>query len=81
MYSIFSPYFFTSGILYIRYPYKPYSLVLRLGENMFLAKVSSKFQITIPKEVRESLGIRPGDYVAFIIKDNEVVMRKAKIEI
>ncbi len=48
---------------------------------MFLAKVSSKFQITIPKEVRESLGIRPGDYVAFIIKDNEVVMRKAKIEI
>jgi len=48
---------------------------------MLLAKVSSKFQVTIPKEVRERLGLKEGDYVAFIIRDDEVVIKKAKIEL
>ena len=33
-----------------------------------IATVSSKFQISIPKEVREQLGLRPGQKVAFIAK-------------
>ena len=48
---------------------------------MILAKVSGKYLITIPKEVREALDIKPGDYIAFIIRDNEVVIRKARIEL
>ena len=33
-----------------------------------IATVSSKFQISIPKEVRDHLGLRPGEKVAFIAK-------------
>ena len=32
------------------------------------ATVSSKFQISIPKEVREHLGLRAGEKVTFIAK-------------
>ena len=38
------------------------------------ATVSSKFQIAIPKEVRERLGLRPGQKVAFIAKLDGVMM-------
>lgn len=37
------------------------------------AKVTSKGQVTIPKPVREQLGIRPGDEVEFI--DDRGVVR------
>jgi AbrB family looped-hinge helix DNA binding protein len=33
-----------------------------------VATVSSKFQISIPKEVRDHFGLRPGQKVAFIAK-------------
>jgi AbrB family looped-hinge helix DNA binding protein len=33
-----------------------------------IATVASKFQISIPKEVRDQLGLRPGQKVAFIAK-------------
>jgi AbrB family looped-hinge helix DNA binding protein len=33
-----------------------------------IATLSSKFQISIPKEVRDQLGLRPGEKVAFIAK-------------
>ena len=38
------------------------------------ASVTSKGQVTIPKKVRESLGIGPGSEVSFILKDGEAVM-------
>jgi len=47
---------------------------------MIIAKVSKKYLVTIPKEVREALDLKEGDYVAFIIRDKEVVMRKVRIE-
>ncbi len=38
------------------------------------ASVTSKGQITIPKKVRERLGIGQGSEVSFILKDGEAVM-------
>jgi AbrB family looped-hinge helix DNA binding protein len=32
-----------------------------------LATVSSKYQVVIPKSIRESMGIKPGDKVRFML--------------
>ena len=39
-------------------------------------KVSSKGQVTIPKAVREKLGLRPGDKVDFYEKNGWFYLRK-----
>jgi antitoxin PrlF len=40
------------------------------------ATLTSKGQTTIPKEIRESLGIKPGDRMTFtLMPDGTVVMR------
>lgn len=41
------------------------------------AKVTSKGQITIPKDVREVLGIGAGDTVMFRVADSRVVFTRA----
>ena len=38
------------------------------------ASVTSKGQVTIPKNIRSKLGIESGSKVSFILKDGEVVM-------
>ena len=38
------------------------------------ASVTSKGQVTIPKKIRERLGINPGSEVSFILKDGEAAM-------
>lgn len=38
------------------------------------AKITSKGQITIPKEVRQALGLKTGKEVVFIIKGKEATM-------
>ncbi len=47
---------------------------------MTKAKVTSKGQITIPKEVRERLGLRPGDEVEFVESDGGIGIRKEVAE-
>ena len=42
------------------------------------SRVTAKGQTTIPKEIRERLGIRPGDRVAFIVRGDEVILRPVK---
>lgn len=41
------------------------------------SKVTSKFQATIPADIRGLLGIRQGDTVAFEKKGEDIVLRKA----
>ncbi len=48
---------------------------------MPLTKVSHKFQVVIPKEIREILGISKGDTLQVYEKDNEIVMKKAEAKI
>jgi AbrB family looped-hinge helix DNA binding protein len=38
------------------------------------AKLTSKGQITVPKEVREALGVHTGDRLAFRIRDDGTVL-------
>jgi AbrB family looped-hinge helix DNA binding protein len=41
------------------------------------ARVSSKGQVTIPKDVRDSLGLCEGSYVDLVIEDGEATLRSA----
>jgi len=43
-------------------------------------KVTSKFQVTIPKEVREKVGVRPGEIVSVeSVGEEEIVVRRFRI--
>lgn len=45
--------------------------------SMIKSKVTSKFQATIPAEIRKTLGLRGGDTVAFEVIKGEVRLRRA----
>ena len=45
-----------------------------------VSQVSSKGQVTIPKEIREALGITEGDRVIFETDGNHVTLRKVSGE-
>jgi antitoxin PrlF len=40
------------------------------------SSISSKGQVTVPKQVRDKLGLRPGTVVEFEFTESGVVMRK-----
>ncbi len=43
------------------------------------AKVMAKGQITLPKDIREGLGVKTGDRVTLIRQDNQVIMMNAAV--
>lgn len=43
----------------------------------FESMVTSKGQITIPKPIREHLGLKPGKRVVFVPEEDEVIMMRA----
>ncbi len=46
---------------------------------MAVATITSKGQTTIPKEIRDGLGLRPNDQVHFtLLADGTVIMRAKK---
>lgn len=38
------------------------------------AKISSRYQLVLPKEARRALGVEPGDVILFLIGENTVRM-------
>jgi antitoxin PrlF len=40
-----------------------------------MATITSKGQVTIPKEIRDLLGVHPGDAVDFAIQNGQVVVQ------
>ena len=40
------------------------------------AKITSKGQVTLPKAVRDALGIKPGDAVVFRVEGNRAVLAR-----
>lgn len=43
---------------------------------MQASKLSSKGQVTIPRKIREQLGAKAGDLIAYEIKNNVVTLRR-----
>ena len=43
---------------------------------MITAKITSKGQVTIPKEIREKLGVHPGEDIGFEEMNNLLVISK-----
>ena len=49
---------------------------------MAIAKLTTKGQITVPKDVRDALGVQPGDRIAFTIRrDGTVTVAADTIDI
>jgi AbrB family looped-hinge helix DNA binding protein len=46
---------------------------------MKMPRLTQKGQVTVPKEIRNKLGIKRGDDVEFIIKDGECLIKKKKV--
>lgn len=47
---------------------------------MVTATMTSKGQLTVPKAIRDRLGLEPGDKVEFVESDdNRVVLRKRRV--
>ncbi|WKT58877.1 AbrB/MazE/SpoVT family DNA-binding domain-containing protein [Candidatus Nitrosotenuis chungbukensis] len=47
---------------------------------MSVGSVTTKGQITIPKEIREKLNLKEGDRVIFVIEGGQATIRKASSE-
>jgi AbrB family looped-hinge helix DNA binding protein len=45
---------------------------------MDVSRVSSKGQVTIPIEIRKKLGIKEGDKIVFMEKDNNIILINSK---
>jgi len=45
------------------------------------SRLTSKFQATIPKAVRDFMRLDKGDLLVFVINKNEVVLKKGEIKI
>lgn len=45
---------------------------------MTLVRMSTRGRLTIPKKIRDSLGIKPGDTVAFIATEGALLMQPIK---
>ena len=45
---------------------------------MLESRITTKGQTTLPKAVREALGVRPGDRVRYIVLDGEVRIRAVR---
>ena len=43
-----------------------------------IATVTSKGQVTIPKAIREFMGIHPKDKIDFVLEENKVILRSIK---
>ena len=45
---------------------------------MHISKISSKGQVTLPKEVREAAGLQPGDMIAYEINGDVITLRNVE---
>jgi len=46
-------------------------------EVLGMSKITHKFQITVPKRVREELNLKEGDVLVFLIEDGKLILVKS----
>jgi AbrB family looped-hinge helix DNA binding protein len=49
-----------------------------MERNIYAGVVTSKGQITVPKPIRERLGLKQGDRIEFVAKSQRTVVRRAR---
>jgi len=47
-----------------------------MGQLTATSRLTAKYQATIPRPVRHVLGLHRGDRVAFVVRNNQVRLRK-----
>jgi len=52
-----------------------------MGKILGKGNLREKGTLTIPKEVREYLKIKPGDPILIILEHNQIVLKKGDLEI
>jgi len=45
---------------------------------MYVSRLSSKGQVTIPKEIREAIGLKPGDMIAYEVQNGVVTLTRVE---
>lgn len=43
---------------------------------MEISRLSVKGQVTIPKEIREAIGLQPGDMVAYSVENGVIILKR-----
>jgi AbrB family looped-hinge helix DNA binding protein len=51
------------------------------NSNFYKSKVTARYQISIPKEIREKLGIKEGDYVTFRVDNGHIIVGKGEFTV
>ncbi len=46
--------------------------------NSYATHVTSKGQVTIPKAIRERLGVKQGDQIEFVPEDGRTIVRRVR---
>jgi antitoxin PrlF len=46
--------------------------------SVLFSKITSKSQTTVPKEVREALGVKPGDMLVYRVAKGKVTLARAE---
>ncbi len=49
-----------------------------MAATVHVTKVTTKGQTTIPAKVRAHLGVKPGDWVSFVIDDGRVMLNRVE---
>ena len=52
-----------------------------MSTSQQISKITVKYQASIPKEIREKLHIKAGDFIEFDIENDQVVLKKANSNI
>ena len=52
-----------------------------MGKFLGQGNIRDKYEVVLPKEVREYLKIKPGDKILIILEHGQVVLKRGDIEI